>query len=132
MVAAQHAERVLVFARGFLSWSAAREGLRLGGAPHVGFGGMFVAGFAACRAYVRVFGVGGIADLSVACSANGGSQPRPFGPSCAAGSVLYVGTFPRELGRNQVLARSSARAPSAPHRIQVMPLLVNQYPMVGQ
>ena len=64
----------------------------------------------------------GIADLSIACSAKGGSQPRPFGPSCAAGSVLCVGTLSRELGRNQVLARSSAWAPGAPHRIQVMPL----------
>ena len=77
----------------------------------------------ACLLAGLTFGFWGwlcVADLSVACSAKGGSQPRPLGPSCAAGSVLCVGTLPRELGPDQVLARLSARASGAPHRIQVI------------
>ena len=81
-------------------------------------------------------GLGCVADLSAAVFAPNGAQSWTAGRSCAAGAVPSAGALPRRSRPDQVHARSPARPPGAPHRIQVtwsmrIAYLVNQYPTVS-
>ena len=84
----------------------------------------------------RTMGLGCVADLSTSVSAPNGAQSWTAGRSCAAGAVPSAGAVPRRSRPDQVHARSPARAPGAPHRIQVtwsmrIAYLVNRYPTVS-
>ena len=136
MVAAQYAKRLLVCARRLPAWSAARTALCLGVAPTMVLGDMFAAGLPASRTYVRILGLGLLADLSIACGAKSGSQPRPLaGIARCWQRSTYWDTFRRVGARSSSCATvcsGARRALSNTNDITMrVAYLVNQYPAVS-
>ena len=99
-------------------------------------GDMFAAGLPASRAHVRVLGLALLADLSIACSAKGGSQPRPLWAiaRCWQRSMCWD-TSPRAGARSSscaIVCSGARRVLSNTSDITMrVAYLVNQYPAVS-